>query len=183
MISYLEFILIISYMVVTYHIIALKYKYSRGFPYFSRISRVLLVSLHVTIVITNILLYFWLISRDFIPFSVILSAMGLLLFVAGLFIIFRGSYSLRKAVFVPENKLMAAGPFAYVRHPMYFGGIVGAFGLALFAGSLFGLIYSLILTVVLSHIADAEEEDLKTRFGQEYVEYQSKVPKLFPHAW
>ncbi len=106
MISYLEFILITSYMVLTYHIIALKYKKSRSFPYFSRASRVLLVSLHAFIVITNILLYFWLISKDFNPASVILSALGIVLFAAGLFIIYWGSYSLRKAVFVPENKLV-----------------------------------------------------------------------------
>ncbi|VVB88932.1 Phospholipid methyltransferase [uncultured archaeon] len=183
MISYLEFILIISYMAITYHIIALKYRKSRGFPYFSRISRTFLVSLHAFIVITNILLYFWLISKDFNPISVILSAIGIILFAAGLYIIYWGSYSLRKAVFIPENKLVTTGAFARVRHPMYLGGIIGAFGLALFAGSVLGFIYSFILALILSHIADSEEKDLRARFGQEYVEYQKKVPKLFPRVW
>ena len=183
MISYLEFILITSYMAITYHIIAFKYKKSRGFPYFSRTSRTFLVSLHAFIVITNILLYFWLISKDFNPASVIFSALGIVLFAAGLFIIYWGSYSLRKAVFIPENKLLTIGAFARVRHPMYLGGITGAFGLALFAGSVLGFIYSFILAFVLSHIADSEEEDLRARFGQEYVEYQRKVPKIFPRIW
>ncbi len=182
MISYLEFILITSYMAITYHIIALKYRKSRSFPYSSRTSRKFLVSVHAFIVITNILLYFWLISKDFNPVSVILSAVGITLFAAGLFIIYWGSYSLRKAVFVPENKLIMTGAFAYVRHPMYLGGITGAFGLALFAGSVLGFIYSFILVLVLSHIADSEEEDLRARFGQEYAEYQRKVPKLFPRV-
>jgi protein-S-isoprenylcysteine O-methyltransferase Ste14 len=66
---------------------------------------------------------------------------------------------------------------------MYLGGITGAFGLALFAGSVLGFIYSFILALVLSHIADSEEEDLRARFGQEYVEYQRKVPKIFPRIW
>ncbi len=182
MISYLEFILIISYMAITYHIIALKYRKSRGFPYFNRFSKIFLVSLHAFIVITNILLYFWLISRDFNPVSVILSALGIVLFAAGLFIIYWGSYSLRKAVFIPENKLVTTGAFAHVRHPMYLGGIIGAFGLALFAGSVLGFIYSFILALVLSHIADSEEEDLIARFGKEYIEYQRKVSKLFPRV-
>lgn len=180
---YLEFILITSYMVITYHIIALKYRKSGKFPKLNRKSKTLLVSLHVFIVITNILLYFRLISKDFNPVSAVFSTFGILLFGAGLIVIFWGAYSLRKAVFVPENKLVVTGPFALVRHPMYSGGIMGAFGLALFAGSLPGVIYSLILALVLSHIAEAEEEDLKARFGREYVEYGKKVPKLFPHAW
>ncbi len=183
MISYLEFILINLYMVLTYHIIALKYKKSRSFPYLSRASRTFLVSLHAFIVITNILLYFWLISKDFNPVSVVLSVLGIILFAVGLFIIYWGSYSLRKAVFIPENKLVTTGAFALVRHPMYLGGITGAFGLALFAGSVLGFIYSLILALVLSHIADSEEEDLRARFGQEYVEYQRKVSKIFPRIW
>ncbi len=177
---YFEFFLITSYMVVTYHIIALKYRKSTGFSGFTPISKIFWVSLHVFIVSTNIILYFWLISKDFNPVHVILRASGILLFAIGLFIIFWGMYSLRKAVFVPENKLIIAGPYKYVRHPMYFGGVIGALGLALFAGSLLGAVYSFILAAVLSHIADAEEEELKARFGKGYVEYGKRVPKLFP---
>ncbi len=96
----------------------------------------------------------------------------------GLLFILWGVYTLREAVFVPENKLVAAGPYRFVRHPMYSGGIIGAFGLALFAGSVLGAVYSFVLALVLSHIADAEEEELMERFG-EYVEYARRVPKLF----
>ncbi len=177
---YLEFVLITSYMVITYHIIALKYRRSKGFSGFTPGSKLFWVSLHVFIVSTNIFLYFWFISKDFNPVSTLFSAFGLFLFIAGLFIIFWGMYSLRKAVFVPGNKLVAAGPFKFVRHPMYLGGIIGALGLALFAGSLLGAVYSFVLALVLSHIADAEEEELRARFGEEYGGYGEKVPKLFP---
>jgi protein-S-isoprenylcysteine O-methyltransferase Ste14 len=179
---YFEFILITSYMVVTYHIIALKYRKSTGFSGFSLESKIFWVSLHVFIVSTNIILYFWFISKDFNPVHFLLRASGILLFALGLFIIFWSMYSLRKAVFVPENKLIATGPFEYVRHPMYLGGIIGAIGLALFAGSVLGAVYSFVLALVLSHIASAEEEELRARFGNDYVEYAGKVPKLFPHV-
>ncbi len=66
---------------------------------------------------------------------------------------------------------------------MYFGGIMGALGIAVFSGSLFGLLYSLILSAALSHIADAEEENLEARFGREYEDYKRKVPKIFPNPW
>ncbi|HEY9205390.1 MAG TPA: isoprenylcysteine carboxylmethyltransferase family protein [Candidatus Methanoperedens sp.] len=177
---YLEFALIIVYMIITYHIIALKYRKSQVFAGFNRISKILLVLLHLFIVISNIFLYLWAISLDFNPVNVIFMASGILMFATGLFMIFWGIYALGKAVFVPGNRLTAEGPFAIARHPMYLGGIIGAVGLAIFAGSLLGLIYSVILALVLSRIADAEEEDLQARFGLEYIEYKKRVPKLFP---
>lgn len=180
MTGYLEFVLITTYMVITYHIIALKYRRARGFVYSSPASRTIQVLLHVFIVITNIILYLLLISKDFSPVHVVFRITGILLFCTGIFMIFWGVHSLRKAVFVPGQKLIVTGPFAIVRHPMYLGGITGAFGLAVFAGSLFGLLYSFILGAVLHHISKAEEEDLEARFGQEYIDYMEKIPKLFP---
>jgi protein-S-isoprenylcysteine O-methyltransferase Ste14 len=179
---YFEFILVTLYMVITYHMIAIKYRKSTGFSGFTPVLKVSWVSLHVFIVSTNIFLYMWFISKDFNPVHVLLRAFGLLLFAAGLSFIFWGAYTLRKAVFVPENKLAAAGPYRFVRHPMYSGGVIGAFGLAVFAGSMLGAVYSFMLTLVLSHIADAEEADLIARFGNEYTEYAKRVPKLFPHV-
>jgi len=179
---YLEFVLITSYMVITYHIIALKYRKSIGFPAFSKSSKIFWVSLHMFIVSTNIILYIYLISKDFNPVHVLLRASGFLVFAVGLFLIFWGAYSLRKEVFVPGNKLVVTGAYKFVRHPMYLGGVAGAFGLALLAGSLFGAVYSFMLALVLSRIADAEEEDLRARFGEAYIEYKRKVPKLLPNV-
>lgn len=179
--TYVEFILISSYMFITYHIIALKYKKSRVFSGNSQKSKLFLVILHLFIVITNIILYFRLILNDFNPISYFFSVLGILIFIFGIFMISWGIYTLTFAVFIPGNKLIIAGPYKFVRHPMYFGGITGAFGLALWAGTIPGAVYSLLLAVVLSHISDAEENDLIARFGNEYLEYRKKVRKLFPH--
>lgn len=43
MIGTLDFALTVSYMVITYHIIAFKYQSSRGFPYLNRISRIAVI--------------------------------------------------------------------------------------------------------------------------------------------
>lgn len=180
--SHINFILIISYMIITYHMIALKYEKSRFFSNFSNKLKISLVGLHVFIVITNILLYFFLILDNFNPIYYIFDGIGIIIFAAGVFIIFWSIYSLKKEVFVPENELIVKGPYSFVRHPMYFGGIIGAFGLAIFAGSLLGIIYTIALTVVLSRIADYEEEDLKVRIGQKYIEYSQNVPKIFPYV-
>ncbi len=178
---YLEFLLITSYMVVTYHIIALKYRKSVGFSSFTQGARVFWVSLHVSIVSTNIIFYLLLVFRDFNLVNILLRACGLLLFAAGIFFIFWGMYSLRKAVFVPGNMLVISGPYRLVRHPMYFGGVTGAFGLAIFAGSRLCFVYSFALAAVLSRIADAEEEVLREEFGTEYVDYANtgKIPSAY----
>lgn len=180
--SHINFILIILYMIITYHIIALKYIKSRFFSDFNNKLKISLVGLHVFIVITNILLYFYLILDNFSPINYIFEGLGILIFGGGVFIIFWSMYSLKKKVFVPENELIAKGPFSFVRHPMYFGGIIGAFGLAIFASSILGMLYTIALTFVLSRIADYEEKDLKVRIGQEYLEYIKNVPKLFPYV-
>ena len=178
---YVEFILISSYMFITYHIIALKYKKSWIFSGNNCKSKIFLVILHFFIVITNIILYFRLILNDFNPISYSFSVLGILIFIFGIFMISWGIYTLRIAVFIPVSKLIIAGPYEFVRHPMYFGGITGAFGLALWAGTIHGGVYSLLLAVVLSHISDAEENDLIARFGNDYLEYRKKARKLFPH--
>ena len=178
---YIEFIFITSYMFITYHIIALKYKKSRIFSGNSKKSKLFLVIIHFFIVITNIILYFLLLLNDLSPIPYYFSVLGIMIFIFGIFMISWGIYTLRTAVFIPGSKLIIAGPYKFVRHPMYFGGITGAFGLALWAGSIPGAIYSLILAVVLSHISDAEENDLIIRFGNDYLEYRKKVRKLFPH--
>jgi protein-S-isoprenylcysteine O-methyltransferase Ste14 len=128
---YVEFIFITSYMFITYHIIALKYKKSRIFSGNSQKSKLFFIVLHFFIVITNILLYFRLILNDLNQISYYFSVLGILIFIFGIFMISWGIYTLGIAVFIPENKLIIAGPYKFVRHPMYFGGITGASGLAL----------------------------------------------------
>jgi protein-S-isoprenylcysteine O-methyltransferase Ste14 len=39
-----------------------------------------------------------------------------------------------------------------------------------------------VLALVLSRIADAEEEELGERFGKAYLDYRMSVPKLFPNV-
>lgn len=162
------------------------FKYKRHFSRFGDLSKKAIIGLQVFIIILNIFFYLsltsqnlWLISFNLI-FLLVSKVFGIFIFALGIFIIFWSLYSLIKEVFVHENKLIVKGPYAFVRHPMYFGWIIGAVGLALFANSLIGLIYSFILALNLSYISEYEEEDLRTRFGHEYVEYLNKVPKLFP---
>ena len=78
------------------------------------------------------------------------------------------------------SRLLIDGPYAMVRHPRYFGALVGIAGFALICNYLW--LYVLVaasvpvgwLMIVL------EERELKRRFGTEYEEYARRVPRFFP---
>lgn len=79
--------------------------------------------------------------------------------------------------------LVVAGPFAYVRNPLYVGNMLLYVGLAIMANALvpwlalgtagyFFLQYSLIVSL--------EEEFLAKTFPDEFAEYRNHVPRFFP---
>jgi len=86
------------------------------------------------------------------------------------------------APFDPPREFVAAGPYRYVRNPMY----VGAFGILVGAGlivqspSVIGLA---ILFLVLTHLFVVlyEEPSLTRRFGDPYRRYKSTVHRWLPH--
>jgi protein-S-isoprenylcysteine O-methyltransferase Ste14 len=79
---------------------------------------------------------------------------------------------------------VAAGPYRYVRNPMYvgaFGILVGA-GLIIQSPSVIGLA---ILFLVLTHLLVVlyEEPSLTRRFGETYRRYKSAVHRWLPELW
>jgi protein-S-isoprenylcysteine O-methyltransferase Ste14 len=86
------------------------------------------------------------------------------------------------APFDPPREFVAAGPYRYVRNPMYvgaFGVIVGA-GLALRSLSIVGLA---ILFLLFTHLLVVlyEEPSLTRRFGDPYRRYKSAVHRWLPY--
>jgi len=78
------------------------------------------------------------------------------------------------------DTLMAAGPYRYVRNPLYLGIIIHAFALALLmppSGAIFALATIVAMQLIL--IA-GEEKFLSAKLGELYKEYLRHVPKLFP---
>ncbi len=84
---------------------------------------------------------------------------------------------------VKTEKLTTSGPYAYVRHPLYLGSFLIMVGFLvmlrvdwwvslLFVAVVIGLIYRRKIL--------EEESLLLRRFGEEYLDYRSKVPALFP---
>lgn len=85
------------------------------------------------------------------------------------------------APFDPPRKLVAAGPYRFVRNPMYLGAALALSGAALYYGSWALIAYS-ALFLVITHVfvVAYEEPTLRTTFGEAYVSYCARVHRWVP---
>jgi protein-S-isoprenylcysteine O-methyltransferase Ste14 len=81
------------------------------------------------------------------------------------------------------QRVISTGPYAFVRHPMYFGAAFYFIGVALLLGSWWGVIFAFVLIGLLCVRIPIEEKAL--RAGLEgYDEYTERVRyRLIPHVW
>jgi protein-S-isoprenylcysteine O-methyltransferase Ste14 len=78
----------------------------------------------------------------------------------------------------PGRTLTRTGPYALVRHPMYGGAILIAFGWTIVFATIIGLAFSLALTLFLDLKARREELWLADEFG-DYETYRQRTPHKF----
>jgi len=85
------------------------------------------------------------------------------------------------APFDPPRRLVVAGPYRWVRNPMYIGAGLALIGASLFYWSLAMITYS-ILFFIIAHIFVIlyEEPILKRTFGLEYEVYCRRVRRWLP---
>jgi len=85
------------------------------------------------------------------------------------------------APFDPPRRLVVAGPYRYVRNPMYVGAGLALAGAAMFYGSLPLLGYTgLFLLVTHAFVVFYEEPTLTRLFGQQYRDYRTRVRRWLP---
>lgn len=85
------------------------------------------------------------------------------------------------APFDAPRRVVAAGPYKYVRNPMYLGGLalLVAFGFYLRSPSV--LVFSIAwIAVVHLAVVFLEEPDLRRKFGDSYRDYCRAVPRWIP---
>jgi protein-S-isoprenylcysteine O-methyltransferase Ste14 len=80
-----------------------------------------------------------------------------------------------------EEGLDTSGMYEVVRHPMYFSALVMIWATP--AMSLTYLILAFNVTLYFWLGSYLEERRLVGRFGQRYVRYKERVPRLFPWRW
>lgn len=80
------------------------------------------------------------------------------------------------------ERLVMAGPYQYVRNPLYLGNFLLWLGFVIFSGSLIMLLVAVILYgFQYGNIILFEEEFLQQKFPHKYEEYCERVPRLIPH--
>jgi protein-S-isoprenylcysteine O-methyltransferase Ste14 len=85
------------------------------------------------------------------------------------------------APFDAPRQVVAAGPYRFVRNPMYLGGflVLCGFGLVERSGAI--VIFAAIwLLVVHLAVIGLEEPDLRRKFGASYEDYRREVPRWVP---
>lgn len=78
------------------------------------------------------------------------------------------------------HQLIRSGPYAYVRHPIYFGILVASLGTALLVGEWRGLLAIALVTVAFSMKAKREEAYMSAEFGEGYSQYRQSTGFLLP---
>ena len=110
-----------------------------------------------------------------------LAALGFLLFVAGLGMVwfcgrlFRAAQTPIKP-FHATTTLLCEGPYAYSRNPIYAAGIASLLGAALMAGTLSALLVVVVFALLMHYaFVLSEEAVLRETLGSEYQDYCSRV--------
>ncbi len=91
---------------------------------------------------------------------------------------------------VTAPALVTAGPYAYVRNPLYVGNFITALGFAIaFTGGAKGVKGTVLVACALgtmlavySIVVPHEERYLRSTFGAEFDEYVAAVPRVMPRT-
>ena len=81
-----------------------------------------------------------------------------------------------------DATIATGGPYAFVRNPLYFGSLLLSVGYGLVSGFGVAGVVVLVALYLLFHLAAIfyEEGFLKAKFGQPYLDYFGRVPRLIP---
>lgn len=122
-----------------------------------------------------------------VPWSTIGMVSGLIGGSMGAMLIIAGLVSLgSNLTAVPRPKetgqMVASGPYRLVRHPIYSGIIMGAFGWGLLQNGILTLAYAIILFFFFDVKSRREEQWLCEKYAG-YPAYQQQVKKLIPFIY
>ena len=121
------------------------------------------------------------------PMLLLAVALGTFLVILGAWLMFKGIQGLRESVTPmpkpkPDGELVTDGVYAYVRHPIYLGIILVAFGWSVAMDSLYALIVALIYVVFYDLKSRREEAWLRAQYP-DYVVYASHTKRFVPYVY
>lgn len=81
-----------------------------------------------------------------------------------------------------DHVLIASGPYAYVRHPIYAGAILALLGSTL-TGSIVAVMLFIISIIFCLRRITKEERIMLSLFPGQYPAYQARTKRLIPFVW
>ncbi len=112
--------------------------------------------------------------------GLIMGGIGGLLILAGLMSLGRNLTAVPRPI--DNGKMVRSGPYRLVRHPIYSGIIIGAFGYGLLQNGILTLVYALVLFLFFDIKSRREEQWLCEKYV-DYPAYQRQVKKLIPFIY
>ena len=123
----------------------------------------------------------WLFPLPFVPQSLPRAWIGLVLFLAGIFLAAWSARTFRKAhtnvlTSQPASTIVTTGPYGFSRNPIYVGMFLGLSGFAIAFNTLWFLAVLIAMVFVIRFGVIAREEIyLESKFGTRYLEYKARV--------
>ena len=78
------------------------------------------------------------------------------------------------------NKVISTGIYSRIRHPQYFGALLAHIGISFLLSSLYSILSTPIVIVIIYLFSWKEEKELMREFGKEYGDYKKTAPMLIP---
>lgn len=125
---------------------------------------------------------------NFVPGNPVLSNIGVIICVAGMaFQVWarrRLGRNWSQTVAIKEDhELVTSGPYRYVRHPMYSGGLIACLGSAMVCGGGAWIFLFVILGGLFLWRVGAEDKLMARQFPKEFPDYKKRTKKLIPFVW
>jgi protein-S-isoprenylcysteine O-methyltransferase Ste14 len=163
-------------------------------PVFKSYYRLVFNIVSTFLLIPIVYVYYRLPTEYLFTPTLLYQLVGVLLSIAGIYIVFDGFKNYRTDEFLGTfqiknqhdfhpAKLSRDGWNGVVRHPLYFGGIILVFGLILITPTVKLGITNLLVIGYLYIGTLWEEEKLKSEFGSTYDDYKREVSMLMPVKW
>ena len=95
-----------------------------------------------------------------------------------------GEYFTRSVRVSPDQRVVEDGPYRWVRHPSYTGGMLAAIGVGLALGNAVSLACLLLASLAgFGYRIHVEEKALVETLGEPYRVYRARTKRLIPFAW
>jgi protein-S-isoprenylcysteine O-methyltransferase Ste14 len=84
----------------------------------------------------------------------------------------------------PNHELVTAGPYRWIRHPLYATGLTLLLAVGLMAANVVLLLFAVLAAILIRYVViPREEAALERRFGDEYRRYTMRTRRLLPRVF